>query len=396
MKYEFKIALGFLKYTKGQTIFITLTIGLGVAIQIFISSLIISLQENLIDELLGDSFHILLEEGKIENNFSQNNLYILGNSSRDRQKISQYTSLIDFFKNQKEVTLVVPTLEGTGILRKQYKTIPLNIKGVDLDKYPDLFRIKSRIFKGNYQLSSNNILIGKRLSEDYNLEPQDLINIVFASGEILPFRISGIFDFENPASNSSLAFIHIDKARIIFQKKGAITHLNLQIKNIFEATSLANKYSLLYPELEVIPWTRDGTRFLSALKGQTGTSITIEIVVILGTSMSIASVLLVMVIQKKKQIGILKAMGVSDFSSGLIFVIEGAIIGFMGAFLGSFLGLFLVFLYEIGAKPTFPIKIFPEKIIFIFIISILIGMVASIIPARNCSKMTPGEVIRNE
>ena len=87
----------------------------------------------------------------------------------------------------------------------------------------------------------------------------------------------------------------INKAQRIFNKKGDITHINIQIKDVFDAPTLAETLQKQYPNLEVVPWTRDAENILKALQSQTDTSFIIQVVVTLATSMSIASVLLITV-----------------------------------------------------------------------------------------------------
>ncbi|MCQ9628608.1 FtsX-like permease family protein, partial [Cetobacterium somerae] len=144
-----------------------------------------------------------------------------------------------------------------------------------------------------------------------------------------------------------------------------------------------------YPNLEVVPWTRDADNSLKALKAQSSTSFIILVVVTLATSMSIASVLLVSVLQKMKEIGMLKAMGALDRSTGYLFIIQGALIGFLGSILGLFFGLGVREFYVNLAQPNFNITVQPEKLVLIILISTLSGIISGSIPARKCMKLSP-------
>ncbi|MGL5614585.1 ABC transporter permease, partial [Cetobacterium sp.] len=166
--------------------------------------------------------------------------------------------------------------------------------------------------------------------------------------------------------------------------------------DVFDAPNLGETIQKQYPNLEVVPWTRDADNILKALKAQNDTSFIIQVVVTLATSMSIASVLLVTVLQKMKEIGILKAMGALDHSTGYLFIIQGALIGFLGSILGLFFGLGVIEFYVNLAEPNFNIVVQPEKLILIIFISTLSGIISGIIPARKCMKLSPIEVIKGE
>lgn len=112
--------------------------------------------------------------------------------------------------------------------------------------------------------------------------------------------------------------------------------------------------------------------------------------------MSIASVLLITVLQKMKEIGILKAVGALDKSTGYLFIIQGALIGFLGSILGLFFGLGIIETYIKLAQPTFNIAVHPEKLVLIIFISTLSGIISGIVPARKCMKLSPIEVIKGE
>ena len=398
MRYEFRVSINFMTHNKGQSLFIISAIALGVAIQIFIASLITSLQVSLIERILGDSSHIYIDDGNMRDKLLlvEDNPIVYGNFPTTKNKIEEYQGIIDYLGTFEKIKVIVPTIEGNALYTRDGKTTSLMIKGMDLNSGDRLYNIIGRVISGSPIVNSDNILIGTRLAKNYELQAGDVMSLTLPSGKLETVRISGIFDLENVGSNTSLVIMDFNKAQRIFNKKGNVTNINIQINDVFDAPNLAEIIQKQYPNLEVVPWTRDADNILKALKAQSDTSFIIQVVVTLATSMSIASVLLVTVLQKMKEIGILKAMGALDRSTGYLFIIQGALIGFLGSLLGLFFGLGVIEFYINLAQPNFNIIIQPEKLVLIILISTLSGIISGIIPARKCMKLSPIEVIKGE
>lgn len=126
----------------------------------------------------------------------------------------------------------------------------------------------------------------------------------------------------------------------------------------------------------------------------------IQVFVMISVLLGIASILAITVVQKSKQIGILKAMGIKDKDSSLIFLFRGLLLGVLGAILGVALGLLLAFTFTKFAlnpdgTPVVPLFIDPMFITFSAVIAVAASVIAALIPARNSSKLSPIEVIRN-
>lgn len=398
MRYEFRVSINFMTHNKGQSLFIISAIALGVAIQIFIASLITSLQVSLIERILGDSSHIYIDDGNMRDKLLlvEDNPIVYGNFPTTKNKIEEYQGIIDYLGTFEKIKVIVPTIEGNALYTRDGKTTSLMIKGIDLNSGDRLYNIIGRVISGSPIVNSDNILIGTRLAKNYELQAGDVMSLTLPSGKLETVRISGLFDLENVGSNTSLVIMDFNKAQRIFNKKGNVTNINIQINDVFDAPNLAEIIQKQYPNLEVVPWTRDADNILKALKAQSDTSFIIQVVVTLATSMSIASVLLVTVLQKMKEIGILKAMGALDRSTGYLFIIQGALIGFLGSLLGLFFGLGVIEFYINLAQPNFNIIIQPEKLVLIIFISTLSGIISGIIPARKCMKLSPIEVIKGE
>ncbi|WP_297408012.1 FtsX-like permease family protein [uncultured Cetobacterium sp.] len=395
MRYEVKIALKFLLFNKRQSIFLLMTISMGVAIQLFISSLIVSLQSNLIESVLGNSPHIILEDKNFRKNLlkEKNDTYNYGNFIKEKNKIENYKGIIKNLEENFNFKGIVPLVEGNALYKKDEKSRSINILGLNLLNGDEIFNISNRVYMGRSYLYSNNIIIGKGIKEEFSLNIGDYFKLILPNGNIEKMRIVAVVDLENKQRNDSFVFIDLKKSQKILDKIGYVTAINLQLIDVFKSDEISILLEKNYKNLKSTSWTKNNKSLLLALKSQTSSSIIIQVVVMIATCLSITSVLLITVIQKSKEIGILKAMGALDKSISYIFIIQGAIFGFFGSIMGNFIGFLIIKSYMIGVKPPFIIEIDLKKVFIIIGITVLVGVISAYAPSRRCKKMEPIEVI---
>lgn len=395
MRYEVKIALKFLLFNKRQSIFLLMTISMGVAIQLFISSLIVSLQSNLIESVLGNSPHIILEDKNFRKNLlkEKNDTYNYGNFIKEKNKIENYKGIIKNLEENFNFKGIVPLVEGNALYKKDEKSRSINILGINLLNGDEIFNISKRVYMGRPYLYSNNIIIGKGIKEEFSLNIGDYFKLILPNGNIEKMRIVAVVDLENKQRNDSFVFIDLKKSQKILDKIGYVTAINLQLIDVFKSDEISILLEKNYKNLKSTSWTKNNKSLLLALKSQTSSSIIIQVVVMIATCLSITSVLLITVIQKSKEIGILKAMGALDKSISYIFIIQGAIFGFFGSIMGNFIGFLIIKSYMIGVKPPFIIEIDLKKVFIIIGITVLVGVISAYAPSRRCKKMEPIEVI---
>ena len=304
--------------------------------------------------------------------------------------------MINSLKKNKNIKNIVPTLESNALYERGGKSIALQIRGVDLEVGDSIFKVKNKVYSGKNTIESNKILIGKRVAEDYNLSPNDILNITLPNGEKERFIVNGIFDLENSISNNGLVYMDMQKAQRVFQKKGYVNKINIQLNNIFLGDKVAHDLENNFSDLKATSWMKDGKQLLNALRSQTISTTVIRTVILLSTTLSIASVLYITVVQKTKEIGILKAIGATDFSIGFIFLFQGAFVGFLGAVLGCIFGSILINIFQLTAKPSFKIEIEFLQLLKVIIFSTVSGVIAAYIPGRKSMKLNPIEVIKGE
>jgi lipoprotein-releasing system permease protein len=193
----------------------------------------------------------------------------------------------------------------------------------------------------------------------------------------------------------------LETAQTLFDKPARLTSIETQVGEVFSADDIGTSIAADLPdELSVTNWKDQNEQLLSGLSGQSASSYMIQVFVLLAVLLGISSVLAISVVQKSRQIGILKAMGIKNGTARAIFLLQGLILGIIGGFIGTGLGIGLSYAFSNFVKnpdgtPLVPFYLDTQFITLSVIIAILAAMVAALIPARKSSKLNPIEVIRN-
>lgn len=384
MKLAFKIATRFLKSSKGQTALIVLGIAVGVSVQIFIGSLIQGLQKSLVNKTIGNSPQITISFDTTD------------------KTISNYLETINQIKNTEDrVKNISVSSDVPALVKENDENYSVLIRGMNLEDSDKIYHIKNRIYEGREPSSNLEVMIGKELKEELGAKLGDELQIVTNSGEINTLTITGFYDLNVASLNKSWLITTLETTQKISSQEGKITGIEMQVTEIFKADEIAaNIQSLLGNNYQVDNWKAENAELLSGLNGQSISSIMIQVFVLIAVALAIASVLAISVIQKSKQIGILKAMGIKDKTASLIFLFQGLILGVMGAILGVVLGLllgvaFTKFAVNADGTPVVDLYISYSFMGLSALIAIASATIASLIPARRSSKLNPMEVIRN-
>ena len=385
MKLAFKIAVRFLKSGKGQTILIALGIAIGVSVQIFIGLLIQGLQSSLVDKTIGNSSQITVL------------------SKTEDKAITGYTQLIDkILKSDSRIDKISAAYDSPVFIKSSDKTTSVLLRGFIFNDADKIYNIKNRIVKGKLPEADNEILIGKEISNELSLNTGDKVELITAKGTKAEVVITGIYDLKVASINKSWIMSNIQTAQSIFDEGDSATSIEIQVTDVFKADQIAEVVSskLSDGNLKVENWKAQNEELLSGLNGQSISSIMIQVFVLIAVILGIASVLAISVLQKSKQLGILKAMGIKDRTASLIFLFQGLILGVLGALFGIGFGLILAvsftkFALNPDGTPVVALYINYGFIVLSGLISVISAMAASLIPARRSSRLNPIEVIKN-
>lgn len=380
----FKIAVRFLKSSKGQTALIALGIAVGVSVQIFIGSLIQGLQKSLINKTIGNSPQITIS------------------SNTNDKTIENYDSIKD--KTNTLDTGIINfsvTADGPALIKDDSKTYSVLVRGMNLDASDKIYNIKNRIYEGREPKEINEVIIGKELQKELNIKLDDELEILANSGQSKKLTVTGFYDLKVASLNKSWMLTTLETSQRLFSLDSKVTGIEMQVKDIFKADAIAGDLAAVLPDnVKVDNWKAQNAELLSGLNGQSVSSIMIQVFVLVAVVLGIASVLAITVVQKSRQIGILKAMGIKDRTASLIFLFEGLLLGVLGAVLGVLLGLSLSFMFTKFAlnpdgTPVVSLYIDYNFIGLSALIALASATLAALIPARRSSKLNPIEVIKN-
>ncbi len=388
------------KFISLITIISILGVILGVMTLIIVISVMNGFENQLRDKILGVNSHIVIVK--------------LGDN------MGKYQPLIKKIKKIKGIVGVTPFIYKQAMLSAGEAVSGVVVRGVKpgLDKKVTIF--SKSIIKGSEKClkekASKCIIIGKELSKILGVTINDKVNLISPFGRMTPmgmvpkmskFHIGGIFATGMYDYDSSLSYISMSQAQKFFNMDKKITGLEVKVKNIYEAKKIAKKIKVLlgYPYW-VRDWMEMNKNLFSALKLEQVTMFIILTLIIFVAAFNIASTLIMMVMEKNRDIAILKAIGAKSKDIMHIFMLQGFIIGFIGTLLGTILGLLTCFLlkkYKFISLPkdvyyisTLPVEINMLKIFIIVGASILICFLATIYPSWQAAKLKPSQILRYE
>jgi lipoprotein-releasing system permease protein len=384
MKTAVAVAWRFLTFSKIQTLFIVTGIAVGVAVQMFVGLLIDSLQANLIDRTVGASPHIVIkakEQGDLVRN--------------PEELILTIKSTIDSLSIAEQVA------DGNMVAIGPAENYPVLLRGIERSG-TDLFQVKKNLKQGTFIRSSREVVVGSALAEKLNTGPNQRVTVADASGLKSDYRVAGIFTSGISAIDETWIVGDIRLVQGLLGYDKDATAVVLQVKDVF---AVAKTKAEILPLVDlnaysVTTWQEENAQLLSALSSQSSSSFMIQFFVLLSVTIAISSILSVTVVQKSRQIGILKAMGLTDRQTLVIFLVMSAAMGVAGATLGSFLGFGLFYGFASGPKNPDGSPIFSPVVRWVFVlatwlITVTSALVAGYFPARRSAKMSPVEIIQN-
>lgn len=373
-----RIAWRFLGSSRGQTALIVGGIAVGIAVQIFVGSLITSLQASLVDQTIGSAPQITLtdpEEGEPVAYSSRVEEVIAG-----QPQIRQET--------------VVPVRNATSLYTDGSDSAPLNLIGGELAKLNGIYKLTERTIDGEAKLGLSDVMVGKDFAEKFSISPGDSLSLALQGGTRASFTVTGIFDLGSAAFNERQAFVNGQVPQdVLGWSSNEYGSIQMQVDEPFASAEVAAAMRSQLPGVEVSEWQAENADLLVALQSQGTSSYIIQTFVLVAIALGIASTLAIAAVQKTRQIGILKAMGLSDSRAGRIFLWQAIMMGGTGSLLGVAVAYFLLFGFGFSGA-SFTIE---PRLSFVFLsagIGMAVALASAIIPTRATSKLDPIEVIQ--
>ena len=385
MKLPLSIGWRFLKSSKGQTLLIVIGILIGVAVQVFVGSLIEGLQVSLVDGTIGNSSQVtILPEEK-------------GGTFEDED------DLFDQITEDERITAVSKSFSRNGfIIQDEDETVAVFLRGFEFEEANEIYNFEEAVIDGEQPSAENEVLIGKELAEEAELSIGDTLEFAATTDSLSELEVVGIFDLGVTSLNESWVISELATAQEVFEEDNQLTNIETQVDDVFAADTIANDIlnEIGDDNFEITNWKEENESLLSGLSGQSVSSYMIQVFVLVAVLLGIASVLAISAVQKSKQLGILKAMGIKDKIAGRIFLFQGFILGTIGSILGALVGIGLMYVFSVfvtnpDGSALVPFYVDPTFVLLSVGISIIASTIAAFIPAKNSSKLNPIEVIQN-
>ncbi|MTD33482.1 ABC transporter permease [Paludibacterium denitrificans] len=403
MPFEWAVALRLLREGRFQTVLILAGVTIGVAVVVYITAIVNGLQSNIIDKTLSTQAHIVLKPLEDENR----RLIVPSGGVQVMAEVAKRTTrenTIDNWQHRMALVRQIPGItaaaamaSGPGFATKGGVQESISLMGVELADYLKVVRLDNKLVKGQVKLPNGSVMIGMELARKLGLAPGDRLRVVSATGSADSYTISAVLDFGLKDLNARWVMLPLRAAQSLLGYQLDVTEIYLKTADLFQADRLAEE-AASRTGLMADSWKTTNAQLVTALRSQSASSNMIKVFVSLAIALGIASVLVVSVVQRQREIGILRAMGTARRIL-LIFLIQGGIVGLFGSVFGSGLGALLALGFTKLARntdgsPLFPVVVTPSLFVVTAVIATLVGVLAALAPARRAAKLDPVEAIR--
>jgi len=415
MKYEFFIGLRYLRARRQETFISLITVisVLGVMIGVMTLNVVMAVmsgfEETLRDRLLGINAHISVVKS--------------GDPMRD------YERVIEKLRQEKDIIAASPTVYGQVMLTSGARVSGVVVRGVDPDRVNQVVDLQSYLLKGKLAaLKSRHpiqvderrvllpgIILGERLASQLGVFEGSPVQVVSPLGSptaigVIPkvrrFVVIGIMKTGMSEIDSAVVFMGLAEAQNFFDLEGAATNIEMKIRDVKNSRAVAERLQrqLGFPYLAE-DWTRLWPNLFSALQLEKTVYFLVLLLMILVGAFNIVATLVMVVMEKRKDIAILRSMGATQQSIRKIFLFKGCFIGVVGTVLGVLLGLLVcgfIAQYEFALPEgmflisTVPVRVYWSNFLLVAVASFIVCLLASIYPSRQAAKLDPVEIIRYE
>lgn len=415
MKYELFIGLRYLQARRRETFISLITVisVLGVMIGVMTLNVVMAVmsgfEETLRDRLLGINAHIAIV--------------------RSGEPMHDYEKVVEQVKNDDAVVAASPTIYGQVMLTAGSRVSGVVVRGVDPDRVNNVVNVQSFVKEGSLAgLETQHpiavedrtvllpgIILGERLANQLGVFLGSPVQVVSPLGSptaigVIPkvrrFVVVGVLRTGMSEIDSTLVFMGLSEAQKFFELAGAVTSIELRVSDVNQSREVADRIQrqLGFPYFAE-DWTRLWPNLFSALELEKTVYFLVLLLMVLIGAFNIVSTLVMVVMEKKKDVAILRSMGATQQSIRRIFLLKGCLIGIVGTVSGVILGLLvcaLISQYQFKLPDgvflisTVPVRIYMSNFVLVACASFVVCLLASIYPARQAAKLDPVEIIRYE
>ncbi|MCD2324378.1 ABC transporter permease [Sphingomonas sp. IC-56] len=398
MRYATKLAVRHLLSSPGQSALLAVGVALGVTVFIFMSALIGGLATLLTQRTVGSIPHITIEmrdrDPRVLPVPGTQQTVVQKDLSR-REQIAVWQPFVPVIEQTQGVTGVSPQIRGSAFIERGQAVAPVGVTGVTPGKPSVIADIEAALVSGEAQLPADGILIGRTLAEELGVRVGQVLRVVSDRGRERSFRIGGIFALGIASADRQAVYMNFTAARALFDLPTGVSRIEVKVEPVNDAPAIAETLRRA-TGLKVTPWTQENAQLFDALDAQGRTGTIIKVFALITIIVGISSAMLLSIVRRRAEIGILRAMGASKGLVTTVFVLEGTLIGATGAIGGALLAWAALAPFppvsEV-AQGGLPIDTGQGQFLLAVLLTTGAAALASILPARRAAGIDPVEAI---
>lgn len=390
--------MSFLREGRAQSLMITVGVAVGVSVIIFITALVQGLQSNLIENTLGTQAHIrLLSPDEVNRVIppKAGTVQLVQEDKRPQRlrSINNWQQVTTTLDQLPLLTAVSPTVSGPAFVRRGDALESVALVGTDLERYQKIIPLEDYLISGELRVGADDVLIGSELAKNLGVQVGSKLRIETGQQNNAMVNIVGIFDLGVRELDARYVYLDLKQAQSLLSLTGGVTVIDLTVADIFAAEDIAAQVGRL-TSLQAESWIETNSQLMNALSAQSLSTNMIIVFVAISVAFGIASVLSVSVVQRTREIGILRATGATRQQILRIFLIQGAVFGLLGSMLGSVASYALVWVFNTFGPGLFYIPVSANLIMLAMLLATLTGILAAAIPSRRAAALDPVVAIR--
>jgi lipoprotein-releasing system permease protein len=396
---ESTIAMRFLREGRIQTLLILVGISVGVAVIVFITALIQGLQANIVERTLGTQAHVKVEAPDEINRLAPlgtgtTRLVLETRRAQRLRSINNWQQVQQTLDGVAGITAVSPVASGPAFARRGNAVESVALVGIDPARYQRIIPLADDIIAGSLRVGAGDAVIGRLLADALGVRVGDKFRVQAGDDREALLNIAGIFELGVRDLDERFVYLDLKQTQSLLDLPGGVTVLDLTVDDIFAAQSMAGRIAAL-TGLKAESWMQSNAQLMNALRSQSLSTGMISFFVAVSVAFGIASVLSISVVQRTREIGILRAMGARQRQMLRVFLVQGAVLGLLGSLLGALAGYGLVWIFNTFGPKLFYIPVQPVLVPLAVGIATLTGTLSASVPARRAARLDPVVAIRH-
>lgn len=400
MPFVLKVAFRYLTANKGQTALLISGVAVGVFVFVFMSALIGGLAVFLVQRTVGDISHVTIEAqdrdaDAIAMGDETTQLLVRQRSSLQRELLRNADAFIPTIAALPQVKAFSPQVVGNGFMVRGQVRAAVAVTGVEPDKVSAIADFDSRLTGGTTRLTSSTVVMGQKLASDLGVGVGQVVRLQSDRGIERSFIVGGLFSIGVDALDSRAAFVSLSAARTLFEVPQGLSRIEIKLKDLYQADDVA-KQIIADTGLDATPWTANNAQLLDGLRAQASSGNLIKAFSLITIVIGVASALSLSTYRRRPEIGIMRAMGATRSFVTIVFILQGALIGIMGALIGAGLGYLALSPFpvpELARPGGLPVDVRLGAYDLAIVLTAIAATLASILPSRSAARVEPVTVI---